>query len=245
MPGVGTAGWPAAALAAYLVVGLPALALRRYRRLCGSLPPGGRIRSYRSGMARQWLLAGLALAALAIESVSPAAIGLTTRVLRPGALLPGLATAVAVGLVVTLVLREHPRPLQRLLRPVAALLPATPAERRAFACVAVTAGITEELLYRGFLTHLAGQAGLGRQAALTAVSAAFGLAHLYQGPVGMLGTGVAGYVLGDLALASGGLLLPIVVHALVDLRVLMLVGRTSAGSGADRGPRAGAGGRAG
>lgn len=217
--------WPAAALAAYLVAGLPIVALRRYRRLADHPGTQRRLRSYRHGMARQWLLAGLALAALAVQGTSPAAIGLTAEVRRPGTLLPSLAVAVVVGLGLTLALRGHPRPLRRLLRPVAALLPATAAERRAFAAVAVTAGVTEELLYRGFLTHVAGQAGLGRQGALTAVSAAFGLAHLYQGPAGMLGTGVAGYLLGDLALASGGLLLPMVVHALVDLRVLLLVGR--------------------
>ena len=52
---------------------------------------------------------------------------------------------------------------------------------------------------------------IGIQAAL------FGLAHAYQGPGGIVKTGGIGLVLAGLAIATGGLLAPMLVHAAVDL----------------------------
>lgn len=57
---------------------------------------------------------------------------------------------------------------------------------------------------------------------LVVTSAAFGLAHLYQGLRGVVLTGVVGAVLGSLLISSGSIVPPIVVHALVDLRILAL-----------------------
>ena len=49
----------------------------------------------------------------------------------------------------------------------------------------------------------------------------FGLAHWYQGRLGMLATGVLGAVLTQLYLTTGSLLLPMVLHVLIDLRLLL------------------------
>ncbi len=88
----------------------------------------------------------------------------------------------------------------------------------------MTAGICEEVLYRGLLIALAvdllGLSVLG--AAILAV-AIFAVAHVYQGLSGMLGTGLLGAVLAALYVTTGSLLLPIIVHALIDLRGLVLV----------------------
>ena len=110
------------------------------------------------------------------------------------------------------------------LRPVAALLPRTPAERRMFALLALTAGICEEVLYRGFgLAALRWAApGLGHPALIAVTAVAFGLAHLYQGPVGVALTGLIGAYLAWIAIATGSLLPAMVLHALLDLRILAL-----------------------
>src|SRR5438105_1667064 len=76
---------------------------------------------------------------------------------------------------------------------------------------------------------------LGPVTAVAASAAAFGLAHLYQGPWGVFGTSVLGGCLAVLYLGSGSLLLPACYHALLDLRVLLLPvsgagGRHAAGS---------------
>jgi membrane protease YdiL (CAAX protease family) len=114
--------------------------------------------------------------------------------------------------------------LRRLAAPVAAVLPATPLERRLWVGVALAAGIGEELVFRGFLIGQALMAApwLGAWGVLAVSSGLFGLAHLYQGARGMVGTTLLGALLGFVYLESGLLLLPIVIHALLDLRILLI-----------------------
>jgi membrane protease YdiL (CAAX protease family) len=51
---------------------------------------------------------------------------------------------------------------------------------------------------------------------------AFGLAHAYQGLTGILTTGVLGGVLAGVYLSTGSLLLPVLLHAAIDLRFLLV-----------------------
>jgi membrane protease YdiL (CAAX protease family) len=58
---------------------------------------------------------------------------------------------------------------------------------------------------------------------LVAVGAvAFGLAHAYQGIAGIVTTGVLGGVMAGLYLGTGSLLLPVLLHTLIDLRFLLV-----------------------
>jgi membrane protease YdiL (CAAX protease family) len=59
--------------------------------------------------------------------------------------------------------------------------------------------------------------------ALVASSTIFGVGHIYQGVAGAVQTALIGCVMGGMFLATGNLLLPIVVHILLDLRVLALL----------------------
>jgi len=213
----------------WLVLGVPLVGRLRYRALVAR--PVDRVAFYRRGIARQWLAALAVCAALLAGGLAPASIGLAWHLHEAVPLAPALAEVAAVGLAVVVVLRRQARRRphrawsERLLRPVAALLPRTAAERRWFAGVAVTAGATEELLYRGVVTLWFEQTwpALGPGGALVASSVAFGLAHAYQGPLGVALTGLAGYAFGVLYMATGSLLLPVVVHALLDLRVLLVL----------------------
>lgn len=107
---------------------------------------------------------------------------------------------------------------------VVAMVPRTPVERRLFAAVAVTAGICEELLFRGFLLAVGTAAWPGAPDWLLVVvgAALFGLAHAYQGVSGVLGTAAIGVALGATYALTGSLLIPVVLHAAIDLRVLLL-----------------------
>jgi membrane protease YdiL (CAAX protease family) len=49
---------------------------------------------------------------------------------------------------------------------------------------------------------------------------AFGLGHFYQGAKGIIGTAIVGAILGLLAILTGNLILPILVHALADAHAL-------------------------
>jgi membrane protease YdiL (CAAX protease family) len=108
-----------------------------------------------------------------------------------------------------------------------ALLPRTAGERRLFTVVGVTAGVCEEWLYRGFfLAVVAALAGGLPTGVLVLVAAvAFGLAHAYQGPAGIVTTGVLGGVMAAVYLQTGSLLLPVLLHAIIDLRFLLVPAR--------------------
>ena len=58
---------------------------------------------------------------------------------------------------------------------------------------------------------------------------AFGLAHAYQGGVGILTTGVLGGIMAALYLETGSLLLPVLLHAVIDLRFLLVPARVLPG----------------
>jgi membrane protease YdiL (CAAX protease family) len=234
--GVGTAlvrdGVSALALvlALWLVAGQPVAGLLRRRR------PVPLLRRYRETVVRQWgLCAVAALVVLIGVGAPPQALGLVPRWDREQRYLPSVLEGIAVGAVAVVALRWDGarRPgrswLDRLLRPMAGLLPRSRPERWAFAAVAVTAGVTEEVLYRGFLmwwSVLAAPVG-GYGGAMLLTSAAFGLGHAYQGVVPALLAGLAGLGLAVLAFSTGSLLLPVLLHVLVDLRVLLLLPRHS------------------
>jgi membrane protease YdiL (CAAX protease family) len=101
------------------------------------------------------------------------------------------------------------------------LLPVSNTERRWFAVVCLSAGICEELLYRGFLFgFLAGRIEGGFDLAWLLSSLAFGTAHVYQGLPGILRSTVAGLFFGLAAILSRGVAVPMILHTLVDLQVL-------------------------
>ncbi len=102
------------------------------------------------------------------------------------------------------------------LRNIEPILPHTRPEMLHFSGVALTAGLCEEVLYRGFLIWYL--ALLVPFAAAVAVSALlFGMAHAYQGVRGVLQTGLVGLALGLLYVLTGSLWVPMAVHAFVDL----------------------------
>jgi len=98
------------------------------------------------------------------------------------------------------------------------LLPHTLKERRAFDAVSVTAGICEEVVFRGYLiAYLMAALGVPFWVAAVLSSVVFGFAHVYQGPVGIPRTAAVGGLLALLYGLTGSLLAPIVVHAITDI----------------------------
>lgn len=223
---------PASALVVYLTVVLPVAGRARYRLLQerSLAEPELRLEAYRSSIMRQWLMVALVLAVLAAAGIPLVDAGLTPSLRLLPELIPGLGVLVVLGVGLALALRRLPQARGRILRPVAALLPRTPTERRMFVAVALTAGIAEEIVFRGFLlAYLTEVLTLPLGTAMILAAALFGLAHSYQGLSGVLLTGLAGYWLSGLYVLTGSLLLPVVVHALVDLRLLLVLPRPAGG----------------
>ncbi|MEZ5743231.1 MAG: type II CAAX endopeptidase family protein [Sphingomonadaceae bacterium] len=90
----------------------------------------------------------------------------------------------------------------------------------------VFGGVLEEVIFRGFVIGW-GTALLGERAAiwLMLLSAViFGLAHFYQGWLGVLTTGLVGLALGWIYLRGGRVLLPaILVHMLINFVGVTLI----------------------
>ena len=99
----------------------------------------------------------------------------------------------------------------------AALAPRTPAERAAFIAVALSAALSEELVFRGYLQEQLGLL-LGRETpALVLQALLFGLVHAQQGARGAAMMFLAGLAFGALARATRSIRAGLFAHALIDL----------------------------
>lgn len=99
---------------------------------------------------------------------------------------------------------------------VIAILPRTRRERNSFFALSLTAGVCEEILYRGFVfAYLANYMDLVWVVLIT--SLLFGIAHSYQGLRGIPQTGLVGLALALLYVFTGSLLASMVLHALIDM----------------------------
>jgi membrane protease YdiL (CAAX protease family) len=106
---------------------------------------------------------------------------------------------------------------------IGALLPRTRGELKYGAGLSINAGLVEELLFRlGMPALLFGITG-NAVVAFVVASILFGLLHIYQGILGVLGATILGLLFSVVYLLTGSILVVIVVHALVDLRSLVLL----------------------
>ena len=106
---------------------------------------------------------------------------------------------------------------------IRALLPRNNAELPYGAGLALSAGIFEETLFRlGLPALVFGIIGDG-PIAFVLCSVLFGLLHLYQKLTGVLVATVVGLVLAFIYVVSGSILLVIAIHAIIDLRSLVLL----------------------
>ena len=213
------------ALIVLLLVVAPAWGAREYRWLVREIRGGNtaaRLREYRSTVLLQW---GLSAALLtwwwyAGRSLSPLGLALPMGIRT---LVGVVLTAVLLGLLAMqwrAISRLEGSGLDRLRRQVvsvAELMPHTEQEYRWFKILSVTAGICEELVFRGFMIWYLAH-WMPMWLAAIAGGVVFGLAHWYQGTAGVIKTGITGIVMGMLYVATGSLLWPAILHAAIDLQ---------------------------
>ena len=97
------------------------------------------------------------------------------------------------------------------------ILPQTAVELPPYFALAITAGLCEEFLYRGFAMAALAHVGMSAWLVVLVSSILFGLAHSYQGKGGMVMTFVVGLVLGASRLAYHSLVPAIFWHSAVDM----------------------------
>jgi membrane protease YdiL (CAAX protease family) len=210
-------------LAVLFAVGLPAwgyLSFPRVRRRLAADEPGVRIRLYRRTITWQWMATALVIGLWLGLGRSPGALGLRLPAGLGGWIGLGVA-ALVMGLMTQQALSLRARPdlhaeVFTQLDQAAPFLPRTTAETSWFFGTALTAGICEEVMFRGFLLSYAAVA-LGPWGAVFGTSLAFGIGHLYQGRTGAIKTAIAGLVFGTLLVTTGSLLAPMILHAFIDV----------------------------
>jgi membrane protease YdiL (CAAX protease family) len=182
--------------------------------------PAERLSLYCSTIAFQWI-------ATAVAAWRAWAHGFTARQLGlavPEGLKLIVITALGAALIVTLQwlnLRRMGRSTSPLRGPLRALaeriLPQSTMELIPFFALAVTAGLCEEFLYRGFAMAVLTRSGLPTFAVVILSALLFGMAHLYQGRAGFVSTTLLGILLGVSRAALGSLVPVVVWHMGVDV----------------------------
>jgi uncharacterized protein len=213
-------------LAVYVILAAPPLSRYWYQKARERVRAGAadaKLRLYR-GLVLEQIVSTLVVLALLAAGVAAPALGLT----MPRALPWNIAALVVIGGALVwsgLKLRRRAGEIKEKLRNgIGILVPDTKKERPWFGAVSVGAGISEELAFRGFLFYYFSiylpHINVVEKVFLAGLI--FGLGHLYQGWKGIVGTGILGLVFGGLYVITGSLLLPMVLHAMVDLRVLLI-----------------------
>jgi membrane protease YdiL (CAAX protease family) len=210
-------------LVLFLVTAEPYWGLRLYRALEAAPDPGPVRRSlYRHTIVLEWVLAALTGLAEWRSALPWSHYGWTLPALGANPLVAGVGLGLIVGLGLSLVLASAARRSRGLrLRQVrigefSRLLPTTPAERRLFLATAITAGLAEEILYRGFLIPFL-HPTLPLAGAVVVAAVIFGLGHLYQGWRGVAGTSLMGALFGVIFLATQSLFLVVILHMAMDV----------------------------
>lgn len=106
---------------------------------------------------------------------------------------------------------------------IRAIIPRSLGELRYGAALSVNAGVTEEVLFRLGMPALVFAVTGDAVVAFVAATALFGVLHVYQGAPGIVFSTIAGVIFTALYVVSGSILLPIAVHALLDLRSMVLL----------------------
>jgi len=97
------------------------------------------------------------------------------------------------------------------------ILPQSTVELLPYLALAITAGLCEEFLYRGFAMAVLVRVGLQAWGVVLFSSVLFGLAHSYQGRGGMVMTLLIGLILGTSRMVYNSLVPAIFWHSAVDV----------------------------
>ena len=197
-----------------------------------------KIRYYKTLCAWLWIASALAVVPIGFHplfTITPSPGEISWLLLHPWvrylvealiAILVIISVVLPVGAVIWKKLTKRPlKYSSAALKSFDYFFPATWTERRGWVFVCITAGVCEETLFRGFLLHYLHVFPwtLNLTLALLISSVIFGFNHLYEGAGGVAGTVIVGFLFGLLFLLTGNLLLPIILHGVIDLRMLAIL----------------------
>ncbi len=214
--------WDIALIFFVLGVILPWRGRARLKKLL-AMPRVGtmeRLVLYASTIAFQWLAVAVVAWRAWARGYTAEELGLAIHD-RTKILIASLVGAATIALLQWLNLRRMGRLPAKARGPLQAIaeriLPQSTIELLPFLALAITAGLCEEFLYRGFAMAVFARLGSPPWIAVLLSSILFGLAHLYQGRGGFFTTLVIGTVFGTGRIAYDSLVPVIFWHSSVDL----------------------------
>jgi len=218
----------------FLIVVTPLWDWYEIPRLKASPAPRKKVRFYGKIVAASWICASVAALTIGMVTAftlhrTPGEIPWLDSGTRAGKFLEGITVGMLIAILLPAMFALWNEKLRaragKAARKLAFLLPSSGEERRWWWLVCITAGVSEEIVYRGFLLHYFHvlPSHLSLTWALVAASVIFGIGHLYQGVGGAVQAALIGFVLGAMFVVTGNLLLPMVIHTLLDLRVLAVL----------------------
>ncbi len=179
-----------------------------------------RLALYASTIAFQWFAAGVVAWRAWVRGFTATQLGLTIHG-RNRIVLASLVGAATIATLQWLNLRRAgklPIEARGSLQAIAErILPRSGVELLPYLALAITAGLCEEFLYRGFAMAVLQHVGLRVWAAVLVSSVLFGLAHSYQGRGGIVMSLLIGLILGSSRIAYGSLVPAIFWHSAVDV----------------------------
>jgi membrane protease YdiL (CAAX protease family) len=179
-----------------------------------------RLTLYGSTIAFQWFMAAVVAWRAWTHGYTAGQLGLA----MPGRgrlLIVSIVGAMTIGIFQWLNLRRAGKiPIEKrgpLVAIAQRIFPQTTVELLPYLALAITAGICEEFLYRGFTMAVLARVGFPAWAVVSVSSVMFGLAHVYQGRGGLVGTLLVGTVLGMARIAYDSLVPVIFWHSALDM----------------------------
>src|SRR6202046_2917620 len=217
------APWWHTALMVLLIIGLSVAGVRQLRSFGNQ--PLHLVANYSLTIAYEWILAGLALWGIHMRKVPLRQLwgekrpGVRAWLADLGVALGywgvALITLALLGNLLVKVSGSHIDP-QKIGDVTQKLTPVTGIEMLLFLVLSISAGICEELVFRGYLQQQFARMGGSMWVGVAFSALVFGGAHGYEGVAGVLLIAVYGAMFGVLALLRRGLRTGMIAHAWHD-----------------------------
>ncbi|NHM30655.1 CPBP family intramembrane glutamic endopeptidase [Neobacillus terrae] len=175
----------------------------------------------------EWFLTFLILIGAAAFSVSWTEFGLKLPNENTSKLLgvfSGFLIGVLFLLLVLFRLPFYKKRMEKQMESISFLAPANSKERNWGLVLSATAGICEEIIYRGLIIFYLQSLPFDLSLPIILVLSAliFGFGHIYQGWKGFLLTSFLGFVFARVYVMTDSLLFPIIIHIIIDARFFLM-----------------------
>lgn len=208
----------------FVAIVYPIVAFVSFRRLLKRVADGERVdrsQLYRNTIISHWTLFFICMVIWVSAARPWSAMGVSLEIdwwfgLAVIVTIAGIVALVMQGRHVKALSAEEIAQLRSKLGSVSIIIPQNGNELARFYGLSVTAGIVEEILWRGFLIwYLTQFMPLWVAAVISGIG--FGLAHAYQGISHLPQITAVGLLFAALYVISGSIWLPIIMHAAVDI----------------------------